>query len=348
MGTVEPEVFGEGESRALFGNIGGGLFEGEGEVVEFFCDGIGIGISIAAGAEEEEFAGGFRREDPNGAGADAGGPGGEAGGDQGVTFAGGGEPGEDGLFVLDVVEDEEAERGAGAGELGACPGGFGGEFELGVEGIGTETVMNAGEFGEELAAAIGPEDLGVAAPEPFGVVAGEGGFAYAAKGGDCGDAALGEDGGRVDEEHFVDAVEIVLAADEVGVGEVAEIVDAVGFDGLGLGEGFADGGGEAFRIDGGDELALDGFEGRGFDVGPAAVAEDGDDAFGAVGFVAGPFGVFPLGGEDGDDDADLFEAGFDFLVPVEAVADAGFVEPDGEAFGGEAVVEGLGMGETVP
>jgi hypothetical protein len=95
-----------------------------------------------------------------------------------------------------------------------------------------------------------------------------------------------------------------------------------------LGQHFLQSSQQAGDIDGRNELALDGFERRRLHVLPSAFVEQGDDALGAVSFVARPQGILPVRGQNRQHHAAGVEPGLDFVVPVEAVADADPVEPD--------------------
>ena len=72
--------------------------------------------------------------------------------------------------------------------------------------------------------------------------------------------------------------------------------------------------------------------------------QGGDHGLGAVGLIARPCRLLPARGEDGQDDAAGFAAGFDFRVPLRAeIPQLYLVEPDREPVGNEALVQVCGM-----
>jgi hypothetical protein len=167
MLLVALQVISEAEARALLGYIGGGLLQRKGQVLELFSGGIGGGIGFAAGAAQQQLAGGLRIQHPDRTLFDVG-PVRKAGCDQRVAGAGFREPILDGFLILGVVQDQQALRGVRAAKFRADLKGLVGGFEFGK--FGAQQVVDGGELALDRQAAVSPEDLPVASPEDFGVL----------------------------------------------------------------------------------------------------------------------------------------------------------------------------------
>jgi hypothetical protein len=158
--------------------------------------------------------------------------------------------------------------------------------------------------------------------------------------------SLREHGGGVAEQHLVNLVQLLLASDEVSAGGKGQAGEAFSSRRRRLGQHFLESSQQAGNIYGRNELALDGFERRRLHLLPTAFVEQGDDVPGSVSFVARPQGLLPVRGQNRQHHAAGVEPGLDFVVPVEAVADADSVEPDSVARLGERVVKRLRLGQV--
>ncbi len=211
------EVVGEGDPAGR--DDGGGLLDGQGKVAEGLAEGEGGGLEGAAAAADEELDGVGAFEDAEGEGlADGGVPALVAGGDQDVS-AGFGDVGLDGLGVGGVVENQEPV--VAVAELIAD--GEARVLDVSVTGGDCAELLGKGEVeaGERVGFGGGePPDDVVFTQVSVGVFEGELGLTDAAGTADGLDASGG--GG---EEGLVEGFEDALAADEVGILGLGQVVE---------------------------------------------------------------------------------------------------------------------------
>jgi hypothetical protein len=79
---------------------------------------------------------------------------------------------------------------------------------------------------------------------------------------------------------------------------------------------------------------------------PFPLRDHGHDRFGAVGFVARPFGELPTRGEHRQQHAACLAAILDFPMPVASLAKPRLVEPHREPSGDKALMQYLGVGQV--